>query len=84
MIQTKEGQQVRLQVVTRRQATMQEKTITITIDEQGSSTLDLEGFARQGCEKDFDDFRGGDCVKVERKKPASYTGQQVQQEKARR
>ena len=24
---------------------MQEKTITIIIDEQGSSTLDLEGFA---------------------------------------
>ena len=30
---------------------MQEKTITIIIDEQGSSTLDLEGFAGQGCER---------------------------------
>jgi hypothetical protein len=49
---------------------MQEKTITIIIDEKGSSTLDLEGFAGQGCEKVFDDFRGGDSVKVERKKPA--------------
>jgi hypothetical protein len=39
---------------------MKEKTITITIDEQGSSTLDLDGFAGQGCEKVFDDFRGGD------------------------
>ena len=52
---------------------MQEKTITITIDERGNSTLDLEGFTGQGCEKAFDDFRGGDMVKVERKKPAYYT-----------
>ena len=63
---------------------MQEKTITITIDEQGKSTLDLEGFAGQGCEKVFDDFRGGDSVKVERKKPAYFTGQQLQREKSQR
>jgi hypothetical protein len=63
---------------------MQDKTITITIDEHGKSTLDLEGFAGRGCEKVFDDFCGGDTVKVERKKPAYYTGQQVQQEKSQR
>jgi len=63
---------------------MQDKTITITIYEWGNSTLDLEGFAGKGCEKAFEDFRGGDMVKVERKKPAFYTGQQVQQEKAQR
>ena len=63
---------------------MQEKTITIIIDEQGSSTLDLNGFAGQSCQKVFDDFRGGDSVRVERKKPAYYTGQQVQQEKSQR
>ena len=63
---------------------MQEKTITITIDERGNSTLDLEGFAGQGCEKVFDDFRGGDMVKVERKKPVYYSGQQIEQEKSRR
>jgi hypothetical protein len=51
---------------------MQEKTITITIDEQGNSTLDLNGFAGHGCEKVFEDFRSGDAVKVERKKPAYY------------
>ena len=61
---------------------MQEKTITITIDELGNSTLDLEGFAGHGCEKVCDDFRGGDMVKVERNKAAYYTGQQVQQEKS--
>ena len=62
---------------------MQENTITITIDEQGKSTLDLEGFAGQGCEKVFADFRGGDTLTVERKKPAYYTGQQLDQEKNR-
>jgi len=63
---------------------VQEKTITITIDEQGKSILDLEGFAGQGCQKVFDDFRGGDLVKVERKKPAYYTSQQVEREKSQR
>jgi hypothetical protein len=35
---------------------MREKTITIAIDEQGRSTLDLEGFAGKGCEQVFDDW----------------------------
>ena len=60
---------------------MQEKTITVTIDERGNPTLDLEGFAGQGCEKVSNDFRGGDVVKAERKKPAYYTGNMTQQEK---
>ena len=63
---------------------MQEKTITITIDECGNSTLDLEGFAGKGCEKAFEYFRGGDLVKVERKKPVYYTGHQIEREKSRR
>ena len=63
---------------------MQEKTITVTIDERGNSTLDLDGFAGKSCEKAFDDFRGGDPVKEERKKAACYTGQQVQREKTQR
>jgi hypothetical protein len=63
---------------------MPDKTITITIDEQGHSTLDLEGFASRSCEKVFDDFRGGDTVKIERKKASCYTGQGVQQEKSQR
>jgi hypothetical protein len=63
---------------------MQEKTITIIIDELGNSTLDLEGFAGKGCEKAFDDFRGGDLVKVERKKPVYFTGHVIEQEKSQR
>ena len=61
---------------------MQDQTITITIDEQGHSTLDLEGFAGRSCEKVFDDFRGGDRLSIEKKKQTYYTGQQVQQEKS--
>ena len=61
---------------------MEENTITITIDERGNFTLDPEGFAGKGCEKAFDDFRSGDMVKIERMKPAYYSGQQVQQEKS--
>ena len=61
---------------------MQEKTITITIDEQGNSTVDLNGFAGHSCEKASDDFRGGDMVKAERKKPAYYTGHKTQHEKS--
>ena len=63
---------------------MQEKTITITIDEQGRSTLDLEGFARKGCEQVFDDFRGADLPKVERKKLDYYSRPQVEREKSQR
>jgi hypothetical protein len=61
---------------------MHEKMITITIDERGNSTLDLDGFAGHSCEKASDDFRGGDVVKAERKKPAYYTGHVTQQEKS--
>lgn len=63
---------------------MPEKTITITIDQQGSSTLDLEGFVGKECEKAFEDFRGDDTVKVERKKPAYFTNRQAEQEEIRR
>jgi hypothetical protein len=63
---------------------MEEKTITITIDARGNSTLDLNGFAGQGCEKIFDDFRGGDLVKLEQKKPDYFAAQQVEQERLRR
>jgi len=32
----------------------------------------LEGFAGNGCSKVFEDFRGGDKVKTERKKTSFY------------
>ena len=51
---------------------MQQKTITVLIDENGNSSVDLEGFAGQGCEKILKDFQGDDRAKVQRKKPAFY------------
>ena len=51
---------------------MQQKTITVLIDESGNSSVDLEGFAGQGCEKVLKDFQGDDRAKVQRKKPAYY------------
>jgi hypothetical protein len=63
---------------------MPEKTITVTIDEQGTTTFDLEGFVGKECEKAFEDFRGGDTVKLERKKPAYFAQRQASHEQTRR
>jgi len=63
---------------------MRDKTITITIDEQGNAAIDLEGFEGHGCEKAFEDFRGGDRVTMERKKLAYYTNQHPEQKKSQR
>ena len=52
---------------------MQQKTITVVIDENGDSSMDLEGFAGQGCDKVLKDFQGGDYAKVRRKKAAFYS-----------
>jgi hypothetical protein len=63
---------------------MPEKTITVSIDELGASTLDLEGFIGRECEKAFEDFRGGDTVKLERKKRAYYAAPQDTEQKNER
>ena len=51
---------------------MQEKVITIEIDEDGNSSLDLEGFHGQGCGDVAKDFRGGDSVTHSSKKRDFY------------
>jgi hypothetical protein len=51
---------------------MQQKTITVLIDERGNSSVDLEGFAGQGCERVLKDFQGDNQAKVQRKKPDFY------------
>jgi hypothetical protein len=51
---------------------MAQKTVTIIIDENGNSEVDLEGFAGNGCSKVFEDFRGSDKIKAERKKTSFY------------
>jgi hypothetical protein len=52
---------------------MQQKTITVVIDQNGDSSVDLEGFAGQGCDKALKDFQGDDRAKVQRKKAAFYS-----------
>lgn len=51
---------------------MQQKTITIEIDEQGNSTIDLDGFQGQGCAEAAKDFQGSDAVKQTRNKREFY------------
>jgi len=57
---------------------MSQKTITITIDESGNSSIDLDGFADNSCSRVFEGFRGGDKVKTERKKNSFYTAKQTE------
>lgn len=52
---------------------MQQKTITIEIDEQGNSSIDLNGFQGQGCGEVAKDFQGSDAVKQVRNKREFYT-----------
>lgn len=59
---------------------MREKTITILIDANGNSTIDLEGFAGRGCAKAFDDFRGDDRVQRELKKPSYFSQEEQNQQ----
>ena len=54
---------------------MQEKLIIIEIDEQGNSTIDLDGFQGKGCADVAKDFHGGDVVKTSRLKPEFYIQQ---------
>ena len=51
---------------------MQEKLITVEIDENGNSSIDLEGFHGQGCGDVAKDFRGGDSVIQSSKKREFY------------
>ena len=51
---------------------MQGKVITVEIDENGNSSIDLEGFQGQGCGDVAKDFRGGDSVTQSSKKREFY------------
>ena len=57
---------------------MAQKTVTIVIDEKGNSEVDLEGFTGNGCSKVFEDFRGSDKIKTERKKTSFYNAAQTE------
>ena len=63
---------------------MQQKTITVVIDDKGNSSVDLDGFAGQGCEKVLKDFQGGDRATAVNKKAAFYSQAGTAQETLRR
>ncbi len=63
---------------------VQQKTIIVVIDEAGNSSVDLDGFAGQGCESVLKDFQGGDRAKVKRKKAACYGRESNAQEQRRK
>ena len=54
---------------------MKEKTVIIEIDEQGNSSIDLDGFHGKGCADVAKNFQGQDGLKSLRKKPEFYIQQ---------
>jgi hypothetical protein len=60
---------------------MQAKTITVVIDENGNSTIDLAGFRDNSCAKVAEDFRGGDRVKKEHQKASCHQGAESQEQR---
>jgi hypothetical protein len=62
---------------------MRQKTITVIIDHEGNSSVDLDGFAGQGCEKVLSDFQGSDRAKKAKKKPEFYSEAGAIQQKLR-
>lgn len=52
---------------------MREKTVTIEIDEQGNSSIDLQGFQGKGCAGVAEAFQGADAVRVTRNKREIYS-----------
>ena len=60
---------------------MQAKTITVVIDEDGNSTIDLTGFRDNSCAKVAEDFRGGDRVTKEHRKAPCHQGAESQEQR---
>ena len=64
---------------------MKVKTVVIEIDEQGNSTIDLDGFHGKGCADVAKYFHGGGVVKTSRTKPDFYiheTGRKRQRQQS--
>ena len=60
------------------------KTITVVIDENGNSTIDLSGFQDNSCARVADDFRGGDRVTKEHRKASYHQDAQSQEQQRTR
>jgi hypothetical protein len=63
---------------------MKQKTVTIEIDEEGNSSIDLAGFQGKGCGDVAKAFQSGDVVTKSHSKREFYIeggGQQSQQQR---
>jgi hypothetical protein len=56
------------------------KQISVLIDEEGNSSVDLTGFSDGGCARVMKDFQGDDRVVAEHKKPEYYRQKQTNNE----
>ena len=56
------------------------KQITVLIDEDGNSSIDLTGFADGSCARTMKDFQGDDQLVKEHRKPEYYRQAQDQKE----
>lgn len=63
---------------------MKDKLITVEIDANGESTLDLEGFQGRGCADVADAFRGGGRVLRSETKREFYAEQKHAQRQSQR
>ncbi len=63
---------------------MKDKTVVIEIDEQGNSTIDLDGFHGKGCGDVAKALQGQDVVKTSRTKADFYVQETVAERKQRR
>lgn len=60
------------------------KEITVLIDEEGNSSVDLTGFSDGSCARVMKDFQGDDRVVAEHKKPEYYRQKQTNNEERQR
>jgi hypothetical protein len=60
------------------------KKITVLIDEEGNSSVDLTGFSDGSCARVMKDFQGDDRVVAEHKKPEYYRQKQTNNEERQR
>ena len=58
------------------------KQITVLLDEDGNSSVDLTGFTDGSCARTMKDFQGDDQLVKEQKKPEYY--RQAREEKEER
>jgi hypothetical protein len=63
---------------------MKEKTVVIEIDEQGNSTIDLDGFQGKGCGDVAKALQGQDVVKTQRTKADFYVQETAAERRQRR